>query len=144
MTDDKYYGDEPEDPIPHIEGQESLFARAQRERDEGIAQAERNAREEWNAYAREFLIWYLERHPTYHGDDIWDAGLADPPNDRRAIGARVQEAKRKLWIRSFNPQRYRPSVQAHLRPTEEYASILYQPLIAETSTESPPIYEGTD
>ena len=110
-----------------IDGQDPLFDKARRDRDEGIARSERNAREAWNRYAKAYLRWYLERSPTYFGDDIWASGLADPPNDRRAMGARVQEAIRLNWIRSFEPYpRFRPSTQANLRKTEEYVSVIYK------------------
>lgn len=122
-----------------IDGQDPLFEKAKRDRDEGIARSERNAREAWNRYAKAYLRWYLERNPTYFGDDIWASGLADPPNDRRAMGARVQEAIRLNWIRSFEPYpRFRPSTQANLRKTEEYVSLLYMGPLPDARRDSVP------
>lgn len=46
-----------------------------------------------------FIRDYLERHAELFGDDLWTAGLPEPPNTRRALGAAIKKAAERGWIR---------------------------------------------
>jgi len=99
----------------------TLFERAVHDRDEGMARAEAHAPDGWNDAAFEFVRAYLETHDDLFVDDLWEAGLAEPPSPR-ALGPVLQRAARAgLMARTGE---YRPSARSHLSPKPVWRSLV--------------------
>lgn len=97
-------------------------AKSIRERDDAIAQVDANAPDLWKHEAWSFICAYLERHPELFCDDLWDAGMPEPPN-RRALGPLMQRAARERLMEKTG--RYRPSVSSHQIPKDVWRSLIY-------------------
>ena len=64
-----------------------LFDQAQARRDVGMNRAEQNAGDDWRDTATAFVREYAANHSAIRGDDLWAAGLPEPPSkNRRALG----------------------------------------------------------
>lgn len=95
-------------------------ARAQR--DEGIERVERRAPASWLDYAFEFVTAYLVEHETLFVDDLWTAGLAEPPS-MRALGPIMQRAARDgLMVKTGQ---WRPSVRSNLSEKPVWRSLIF-------------------
>ena len=108
---------------PGADDELNLFTAAARARDEAMALVERNAGEPWNLYARRWLTAYLRANELMFPDDLWAAGLVDPPNTRRALGPVLRWASMHgLMTRTSST---RPSVASHLSPGFVWRSEIY-------------------
>ena len=77
----------------------------------------------WTGIAREFVRGWLEENPTLFPDDLWTAGLPEPPNHRRALGPVLAYAKREGWMERSTD--WRQSVSSHLAHKIVWTSLLY-------------------
>jgi hypothetical protein len=103
--------------------QPNLFESAKAGRDKGMASAEQHSGEEWADYADQFIEDYARSHRTVFVDDLWDAGLVEPPSPR-ALGPRMLAASRRGLIRKTD--RVRPSVRSHLTGKPIWISLIYE------------------
>lgn len=100
----------------------TLWEGAQLQRDFALASAEEHAPIGWNDTAYQFLEGFLREHAEMHVDELWDAGLPAPP-EQRAIGAVIQRAARAGLMRRSG--RTRPSVRSHLAHKPVWESLIY-------------------
>lgn len=92
------------------------------ERDLGMDRAELAAGP-WNDEAFAFVRTYLEAHAELFCDDLWAAGLSEPPN-AKALGPVILRAAREgLMEKSGN---YRPSVSSHGIPKPVWRSLIFR------------------
>lgn len=93
-------------------------------RDTAIDQAETNAGEEWNKLAESILVRVARTKLELTTDDLRLAGLPDPPNDPRALGAVMRNGAMGGIIvrtdRTINTTR----VSAHRRPLRIWRSLI--------------------
>ncbi len=93
----------------------------------GIERAAREAGEAWAAEALDFIHTYVLQHPTVFVDDLWDAGLSKPTSPR-ALGAIIQSAVRRGWIREIKHNGMvcaLPSVNSNMQLKRVWESICY-------------------
>lgn len=93
-----------------------------RERDEGMERAAAGAGE-WTEEAFAFVRSYLETHEELFCDDLWVAGLTEPPN-AKALGPVFLRAVREGLMRKSGA--YRPSVSSHRIPKPVWTSLIYK------------------
>ncbi len=78
---------------------------------------------EWTEIARLFVKAWLEENPTLFPDDLWTAGLPDPPNHKRALGPVLAYAKQQRWMERSTD--WRQSTSSHLAYKVVWTSLLY-------------------
>jgi hypothetical protein len=100
----------------------SLFD-ALEQRDEAMAAVDAAAPEEWKDTATLWLIDYLHGHEEFFSDDVWAAGLPEPP-EARAFGPIVRRAIRAGHI--VATEQTRPRTRGHATPAVVYRSTLYR------------------
>lgn len=88
-----------------------------------MASVESHAGEDWNTYARAWLHDYLVTHAEFFCDDVWAAGLAEPP-EARAMGPVVKYAAARGWI--VRTERMRPRTRGHATAAPVWRSTLYR------------------
>lgn len=92
------------------------------ERDLGMEMAAAGAGT-WIEEASAFVRSYLETHEELFCDDLWAAGLSEPPN-AKALGPVILRAAREgLMEKSGN---YRPSVSSHGIPKPVWRSLIFR------------------
>jgi phytoene dehydrogenase-like protein len=94
-----------------------------RERDEAIERVAEHAGDQWRAYALDFVRAYLRTHAELFGDDLWDAGLARP-HDQRALGAVIKSLRKAGLIAPTGQMRQRRS--GHLSPAPVWRSLIFE------------------
>lgn len=91
-----------------------------------IDRAAAGAGEAWNALADAAIRWLAGECEEFTADDVWDR-ISGPPNSARALGARMQQARRDGLIEPT--MRYVDSSRAscHYRPIRVWRSLVYRP-----------------
>ncbi len=102
----------------------SAYAVAREQRDIGMARSDAAQTEAWRVAADEFIYWYLTTHRTLFVDDLWDAGMPEPPGDRRGLGMRMRQAAERGWMEKSGESR--PSVASRLGPKPVWTSLIYE------------------
>jgi hypothetical protein len=73
---------------------------------EAIARVDAHAEADWKAAADEAIRYCAAAAPAFTADDVWwrleDLGV-EPPHERRALGARLQAARRAGLIANAGP-----------------------------------------
>lgn len=77
----------------------------------------------WADEAYAFLESYLAEHAAMHVDDLWAAGMPEPP-EMRALGPLVRRAARAGIMRKSG--RSLPSVRSHLSEKPLWLSNIYR------------------
>lgn len=98
-------------------------ADAARRRDAALAQVAAGADAAWTAQAWDTLVSYLQAHPTFFVDDLWEAGLVEP-REARALGPVVLRAAREGLMRKSGV--YRKSVRSNLTEKPVWTSLVYK------------------
>ena len=75
-----------------IESKQLDLLASERAKDEAIATVEKGAPEGWLDEARDLIKSLALRHLYICSDDLWAAGLSDPP-EPRALGAAMRNAR---------------------------------------------------
>ncbi len=101
----------------------TLWDGAELQRDLALDSTEDHAPIGWADEAYRFLEAFLREHQTMHVDELWDAGLPEPP-EMRALGPLFLRAARAgIMLRT---EEFRPSVRSHLSPKVVWRSCIYQ------------------
>ena len=100
-----------------------LFAKAQKDRDEGMAQAEAHSGEIWAAYCDDYIEKYAREHPTLFVDELWASGLMEPISPR-ALGPRILSASLRGIIERSGMTR--PSVRSRMGHKPVWKSLIYE------------------
>lgn len=85
------------------------FSDAIKNRDAGMAAADKNADEAWKLTALGMVVAVSDRLDDFTTDDLWDAGLAKP-REPRALGPVMTRAAKLGLIRKtgeYRKSRYR-------------------------------------
>lgn len=65
----------------------------------GMEQVAESNGNEWQVYARRFIVGFLRDNPTMHADDLGYAGLKDPEKgSAKGIGNVIADLARDGWI----------------------------------------------
>lgn len=96
---------------------------ARAERDEAMTSVAKHTPAAWLLYAWDWLQGYLATHAEFFPDDVWAAGLDEPPN-ARALGPLVQRAAREGLI--VRTDRMRPRTRGHTTPGIVWKSLVYE------------------
>lgn len=99
-----------------------LLTHAREERDAAMQRVE-DAAGDWNEYARSWLHDYLLVHREFFPDDVWAAGLAEPP-EARAFGPVVKWASAHGWI--VKTGEWRQRTRGHASSASVWRSTLYR------------------
>lgn len=100
-----------------------LLEHAEAERDVAMAAVEDHAPDDWKTTAWEWLLVYLQEHREFFPDDVWRAGLAEPPN-ARAFGPLVKRAAHEGLI--VRTDQMRPRTRGHATPGPVWRSAIYR------------------
>jgi hypothetical protein len=117
---------------PPLNGYALHLEAAAADRDASMAQVEANADESWKAYAEDWMIHYLKRHPTMFTDELWDLGLEEP-REMRALGPLVLGLARQGYI--VKTGETRPRANGHCAHGPVWRSLIYRP---PTKSKKPP------
>lgn len=104
-----------------------LWKSADQRRKSGVEQSAETSGESWKDYAVEFVRRYLRTHAELFVDDLWTAGLIEPRSPR-ALGAVIQEAVKRGWIKEqalANGVLAKPSVRSNLQLKRVWRSLLF-------------------
>ena len=93
-------------------------------REEGMTRVDAATADTWKTEADDFIYRYLLTHRELFCDDLWAAGLPEPPSPR-ALGPRMLKASKAGWMRKTD--RVRPSVRSHMTGKPVWLSLIYTP-----------------
>jgi hypothetical protein len=97
---------------------------ARRERDDAMERAEKNAASEWRSDAMVAIHSTARVRSELTSEDVWESGLEKPRNPR-AMGPMMTRAKKRGYIISSNPVRYKPSKLRHMAPLKVWISQVF-------------------
>lgn len=92
-------------------------------RDEAMQCVDDHAPVEWKETAWDWLVGYLQSHREFFPDDVWRAGLEEPPN-ARALGPLVKRAAAAGLI--VKTDRTRQRTRGHATPAVVWRSLVYR------------------
>lgn len=106
-------------------------AAAEKRRDRALKAAERPQLAAYRDQALAFFRSFAETHEFVFCDDLWAAGMPEPPGSRKAFGAVMAKAKRNGWIEETGETRQ--SVSSNLSKKPVYRSLLYRGHVGQAS-----------
>ena len=101
--------------------------KSKRDRELGIERSAGSAPAYWASYAQDFIRSYARDHETVHVDDLWDAGLVQPPNPQ-ALGQVMRACQALGWIEQMRSGRFYlclPSVNSNKNMKVVWKSLIY-------------------
>lgn len=90
------------------------------------AQAQKAEDKQWREDAYRFLVSYCKSHKTMFPDDLWDAGMPEPPGpkgSRRKVGVIIARASKAGII---EPTGMRPSPSSNMSMKPVWKSNIYK------------------
>ena len=110
-------------------------AASERGRDDGIERAEQGAPFGWSDEALALVQTLAKQHPYICSDDLWAAGLSDPP-EPRALGAVMRAAVKKGYIETTSHFVNTFQESRHRAPVRVWHSLIVTPWTAMSFVES--------
>lgn len=95
-------------------------------RDNGIAQAEKNAHEAWKEVALDAIRKTAETRQTFIVDDVWPHVKDAETHENRAMGALILKAVKEGWIERTDLFSMSYVSRHHCNPRRVWRSLIYQ------------------